>query len=205
MVIRLIFPVVFVVGRLLWIQVLHPERLIAEGNARVLRNYHFEPARGKITDRHGRILAISIPVKTVDADPKILHENGVASDKKALAKLGEVLEIDPAELAEKIKDPTRRFVSLKHYLDVDKAEIVKSIGKDGIILNDSYRRFYPTGEVNSNLVGILNGDGVGVYGVEQSFNSYLTATATTRRAHKDRYNHIVENLSIVKAGMPVAI
>ena len=196
----LIFPVVFVVGRLLWIQVLHPERLIAEGNARVLRNYHFEPARGKITDRHGRILAISIPVKTVDADPKILHENGVASDKKALAKLGEVLEIDPAELAEKIKDPTRRFVSLKHYLDVDKAEIVKSIGKDGIILNDSYRRFYPTGEVNSNLVGILNGDGVGVYGVEQSFNSYLTATATTRRAHKDRYNHIVENLSIVKAG-----
>lgn len=188
------------VARLLWIQVLHPERLIAEGNARVLRNYHFEPARGKITDRQGRILAISIPVKTVDADPKILHENGVASNKEAIAKLASILELDPKELSEKIKDPSRRFVHLKHYLEIDKVQAVKEIAKDGIILNDSYRRYYPTGEVNANLVGILNGDGVGVYGVEQSFNSYLTATATTRTAHKDRYDHVIENLGIVKAG-----
>ncbi len=188
------------VARLLWIQVLHPERLIAEGNARVLRNYHFEPARGKITDRQGRILAISIPVKTVDADPKILHENGVASNKEAIAKLASILELDPKELSEKIKDPSRRFVHLKHYLEIDKVQSVKEIAKDGIILNDSYRRYYPTGEVNANLVGILNGDGVGVYGVEQSFNSYLTATATTRTAHKDRYDHVIENLGIVKAG-----
>ena len=101
------------VARLLWIQVLHPERLIAEGNARVLRNYHFEPARGKITDRQGRILAISIPVKTVDADPKILHENGVASNKEAIAKLASILELDPKELSEKIKESFKTFCSLK--------------------------------------------------------------------------------------------
>ena len=101
----LISVIVVIVARLLWIQVLHPERLIAEGNARVLRNYHYEPARGKITDRQGKILAISIPVKTVDADPKVLHEKGIAKDKKAIAKLAEILEIDPLELADKIKDP----------------------------------------------------------------------------------------------------
>ena len=196
----LISVIVVIVARLLWIQVLHPERLIAEGNARVLRNYHYEPARGKITDRQGKILAISIPVKTVDADPKVLHEKGIAKDKKAIAKLAEILEIDPLELADKIKDPSRRFVHLKHYLDIDKAKQLQEIAKDGIILNDSYRRYYPTGKVNSNLVGILNGEGVGVYGVEQSFNSYLTATATTHSAHKDRYNHVIENLGIVKAG-----
>ena len=196
----LVSVIVVIIARLLWIQVLHPERLIAEGNARVLRNYHYEPARGKITDRQGKILAISIPVKTVDADPKVLHEKGIAKDKKAIAKLAEILELDPQELSEKIKDPSRRFVHLKHYLDIEKAQLLQEIAKDGIILNDSYRRYYPTGEVNSNLVGILNGDGVGVYGVEQSFNSYLTATATTRSAHKDRYNHVIENLGIVKAG-----
>lgn len=89
---------------------------------------------------------------------------------------------------------------LKHYLETDKAKEVRKISKTGIILNDSYRRHYPTGEINSNLVGLLNGDGVGVYGVEQSFNSYLTSTASTKLAKKDRYNHIVENLGTVKKG-----
>ena len=39
------------IGRLVWIQILYPDTLIKEGNARIVRNYHFEPARGLITDR----------------------------------------------------------------------------------------------------------------------------------------------------------
>src|SRR5574344_310783 len=70
----------FIITRLLWIQILHPEALIAEGNARVVRNYHYEPPRGLITDRNGKILAISVPVKTVAADPKGLHEDGTYDD-----------------------------------------------------------------------------------------------------------------------------
>src|SRR5574344_798737 len=73
--------VCYLVGRLLWIQVLYPEKLIAEGNARVIRNYQYEPPRGLITDRNGKIFALSVPVKTVDAVPRWLHEEGVYADK----------------------------------------------------------------------------------------------------------------------------
>lgn len=191
---------IYILARLFWIQVLYPENLIREGNARVVRNYHYEPPRGLITDRNGKILAISVPVKSVEADPKFLHEEGVYDDPSKMKKLASILEIDVNELYKKTKDPTRRYVHLKHYLETDKAKEVRRISKTGIILNDSYRRHYPTGEINSNLVGILNGDGVGVYGVEQSFNSYLTSTASTKLAKKDRYNHIVENLGTVKKG-----
>lgn len=161
---------IYILARLFWIQVLYPENLIREGNARVVRNYHYEPPRGLITDRNGKILAISVPVKSVEADPKFLHEEGVYDDPSKMKKLASILEIDVNELYKKTKDPTRRYVHLKHYLETDKAKEVRKISKTGIILNDSYRRHYPTGEINSNLVGILNGDGVGVYGVEQSFN-----------------------------------
>lgn len=191
---------IYILARLFWIQVLYPENLIREGNARVVRNYHYEPPRGLITDRNGKILAISVPVKSVEADPKFLHEEGIYDDPSKMKKLASILEIDVNELYKKTKDPTRRYVHLKHYLETDKAKEVRKISKTGIILNDSYRRHYPTGEINSNLVGILNGDGVGVYGVEQSFNSYLTSTASTKLAKKDRYNHIVENLGTVKKG-----
>lgn len=190
----------YLLGRLYWIQVLHPERLIAEGNARVVRNYHYEPPRGLIVDRNGKILAISVPVKTVDADPKMLHEKGIYADRAAMEKIAKILELNVSDLYKKTEDRTRRFVHLKHYLEVDKAKELKNIAKEGIILNDSYLRHYPTGEVNANLIGILNGESNGVYGVEQSFNSYLSSTATTELAKKDRYDHIIENLGVVKQG-----
>lgn len=190
----------FLVGRLLWIQVLHPERLIAASDARVVRNYYYEPPRGLITDRQGRILAISVPVKSVDADPKLLHESGVATDPKRIARLAAILEQDPQDLEEKISDPGKRFVHLKRYLELKDAKTLKSLGGDGIILHDSYRRFYPTGTVNSTLVGILNGEGEGVYGVEQSFNSYLSSTETKQKARKDRYDRVVENLEVLQQG-----
>lgn len=188
------------IGRLVWIQILYPDVLIKEGNARIVRNYHFEPARGLITDRFGKILAISVPVKTVDADPKVMHENGVVADDQAMTQIARILEIDKNELYEKVKDPKRRFVHLKHYLDPEKASELKKLCKDSLILHDSYRRYYPTGEVNAGLVGILNGEGEGVYGVEQSFNSYLTALETTKVAHKDSYNNIIENLATLQEG-----
>ena len=190
----------YLLGRLYWIQVLHPERLIAEGNARVVRNYHYEPPRGLIVDRNGKILAISVPVKTVDADPKMLHEKGIYADRAAMEKIAKILELNVSDLYKKTEDRTRRFVHLKHYLEVDKAKELKNIAKEVIILNDSYLRHYPTGVVNANLIGILNGEGNGVYGVEQSFNSYLSSTATTELAKKDRYDHIIENLGVVKQG-----
>lgn len=191
----------FIVGRLLWIQVLHPDRLLAEGNARVVRSYHYEPPRGLITDRNGEILAISIPVQTVDADPKVLHESGVYDDQGTMQKIADILEISVRELKTKTIDPKRRFVHLKHYLDESKAKELRVIGRGGILLNDSYRRMYPTGADCAPLVGILNGEGAGVYGIEQSFNRYLTSSASSRKANKDRFGHVIENLGITKTGI----
>ena len=196
----LIATTTVIVSRLLWIQVLHPEKLIAEGNMRVLRSYHYEPPRGLITDRNGRILAISIPVKTVIADPKRLAEEGFYNDPKNIEKVSAILEIKKDVLIKKIENRTKRYALLKNYLDPEKAKALKAISKKGFILEDTYLRRYPTGEANASLVGIINGDGVGVYGVEQSFNSYLTSTKTTNLARKDIYNHIFENIATVKQG-----
>ena len=196
----LIATTAVIVSRLLWIQVLHPEKLIAEGNMRVLRSYHYEPPRGLITDRNGRILAISIPVKTVIADPKRLTEEGFYNDPKNIEKVSAILEIKKDVLIKKIENRTKRYALLKNYLDPEKAKELKAISKKGFILEDTYLRRYPTGEANASLVGIINGDGVGVYGVEQSFNSYLTSTKTTNLARKDIYNHIFENIATVKQG-----
>ena len=48
----------------------------APGDMRSLRVQEVSTARGMITDRSGRPLAVSVPVKAIWADPKELHDAG---------------------------------------------------------------------------------------------------------------------------------
>jgi cell division protein FtsI (penicillin-binding protein 3) len=62
--------------------------LVRQGDMRSLRVQEVSTARGMITDRSGRPLAVSVPVKAIWADPKELHDaGGVTLDTrwKALA------------------------------------------------------------------------------------------------------------------------
>lgn len=190
----------FLTGRLLYLQVLEPEFLVKEGNLRVLRNYSFEPARGLITDRQGKILAISVPVKLVAADPAQLHEKKVVHNPDLVRKIAALVDLTPQELFSRIQNPKRRYVKLNSYVAVDKARELEAMKIPGLFIEDNYKRYYPTGEVNATLVGLLNSEGAGVYGIEQSFNSYLSAQSSTRAAHKDSEGHIIENLGVLKEG-----
>lgn len=190
----------FLVFRLLVIQVLEPERLIKEGNSRVMRAFSFEPARGLITDRRGKILAISVPVKSVYADGKVFQDGKLLGNPKLLAKIAAIIEVDPQKLGQLLKNPKKRHIRLKQYLSLEKAKELEDLHIPGLSITDNYQRTYPTGEVNAQLVGILNSEGNGVYGVEQSFNSYLSATSSKSMAKKDLHGHIIENMGVLKEG-----
>ena len=135
-----LLSVVFLVSRLLWIQVLHPERLIKEGNSRIIRNYKYEPARGLITDRNGKILALSVPVKSVYADAYELNEKKITHDPDLLRKIASILEITPQELFERVQDPKRRHVRLKQYLALNKAQELEKLKLPGFLIQDNYQR-----------------------------------------------------------------
>ena len=190
----------FLVTRLLIIQVLSPEKLIREGNSRVLRAFSFEPPRGLITDRRGKILAISVPVKSVYADARVMAEAGFTDDDGQMKKVAAILEVEESRLRELLGDPARRSVRLKRYLSPERARRLEELRVPGLSIADNYQRSYPTGEVNAQLVGMLNADGNGVYGVEQSFNSYLAATSSKSMAKKDLHGHIIENMGVIQEG-----
>lgn len=190
----------FLISRLLYIQIINPDLLIKEGNSRILRSYSFEPARGLITDRRGKILAISVPVKSIYADAKILKDKKVTYNPELLRQIASIIEIDVKELFDKIQNPRKRHIRLKQYLSLEKAQVLSNLKVPGILITDNYQRFYPTGEVNAQLVGFLNSDGVGVYGVEQSFNSYLSAVSSKSLAKKDIKGHIIENIGVIQEG-----
>ena len=190
------------VARLLWIQVLHPDPLIKAGDDRIVRNYNYMPPRGTIYDRNGTLLAISIPVKIIEGDAQRFHEYGIYDKKEVMAEIAKTLDVETSWLYEKLKDSSRRRVPLVKALEPDRALKLEKLAKDCFIISDSYKRSYPTGFVNASLVGILDGQGNGIYGVEQSFNSYLTAQGSVTKMRKDRYNNVIESIGTVKESSP---
>lgn len=191
------------VVRLYWIQIYEPGRLIKEGNSRVIRSYKYLPPRGIITDRFGQLLAISVPSKEVYADPKMLYETKFIFNADKIKELANILEIEPASLLNMLKDKRLREKRIKKYLPIDKAQALAELKIPGIYFKDTYMRYYPTGNANSNLIGILNAKDEGAFGIEDTFDTYLSSMESKRIGIKDLSGQVIENvktLSEAKAG-----
>ena len=62
-------------ARMAYIQIIEPDMLKKQGDLRSLRVTKNTVQRGSILDRNGAELAISVPVETVWADPKVILES----------------------------------------------------------------------------------------------------------------------------------
>lgn len=183
-------------ARVAWLQVINPEKLVREGDLRSLRVEAIPAARGIISDRNGKPLAVSVPVSAVWADAKqIIAQGGVGYDKRWKA-LSETLGLSLAQLSQRINsNPKGRFIYLARQLEPSLGDYIKKLKIEGIHLNQESRRYYPAGEVASQVVGFTNIDGEGIEGVEKSFNSWLIGEAGQRVVRKDRQGRVVEDIA----------
>jgi cell division protein FtsI (penicillin-binding protein 3) len=92
----------FLLGRVAWLQVISPDMLVRQGDMRSLRVQEVSTARGMITDRSGRPLAVSVPVKAIWADPKELHDAGGVTLDNRWKALADALNMPLDQLASRI-------------------------------------------------------------------------------------------------------
>ena len=129
-VIMLVFGVL--AARAAYIQVIEPDELIQQGDNRTLRTRDMPTYRGLITDRNGVELAVSVPVRAIYADPKVIHENNGFEEERRWEALADVLRQDVNELKEKVANPKRRFVYLQRQVSPAMAEYVDKLDIPGI-------------------------------------------------------------------------
>ncbi len=180
-------------GRGVYLQNFHKKFLQEKGDARYSRTLVLSAHRGKITDRHGELLAISSPVESVWASPPDVEIS--ATQTKQIADL---LEIKTADLSKKLVNSEREFVYLKRRISPELAAQVMKVGVSGIYLQREYKRYYPAGDVTAHLVGFTGLDDKGQEGFELAMNDALSGKEGSRRVIKDRAGHIIEDLQAVK-------
>lgn len=189
------------IGRAAYIQIIEPEKLRHESDMRTLRTTSREVQRGLITDRNGDMLAVSVPVRAVWADPKVVHDKNGFVDMRRWQALADVLHEPVDDIVNRVRsNPTKRFTYLKRQVTPAVADYIDQLRLPGIYLKSESRRYYPAGEITSQLVGITNIDDVGIEGIENTYNNWLTGTPSKQKVRKSRDGHVVERLDIVQEG-----
>ncbi|CAN4275311.1 FtsI Cell division protein FtsI/penicillin-binding protein 2 [Methylophilaceae bacterium] len=184
-------------GRVVYLQGIHDEFYKDKGNARYSRNLILTSQRGKITDRNGQLLAVSMPVESVWASPP-----DVLLDAAKTKQLANLLGMQEEVIKSKLVNTERGFVYLKRRMSPEDAAKVMKLGIPGIDLRREYKRYYPAGEVTAHMVGFTgpgdkgSGD-KGLEGFELALNSALSGKDGNRRVIKDRSGHIIDDLQAV--------
>ena len=186
--------VAILVGRALYLHLMHRDFLQAQGEARLLRTLPLPAHRGRLLDRRGEPLAVSTPVSSVWVTP--------AQFISARARWGELtalLEIPPAHLETLLQQRMEReFVYLKRHLPPPKAEQVRALHLPGVHLQREYRRYYPAGKITAHAVGFTNIDDIGQEALELAFNPVLQGVPGSRRVLQDQYGKVLADLEVLQ-------
>jgi cell division protein FtsI (penicillin-binding protein 3) len=124
--------------------------------------------RADIVDRNGVLLATSLPMASLYANPKHVLDHEQAADK--LAKV--LPDLDRATILKRLNFEGS-FVWLHRNLTPEQQYHVNALGIPGLYFQKSERRVYPHGNLVSHVMGLTDVDGIGLSGLEKSFNDDL--------------------------------
>ena len=189
-------------------QILEKDFLQSEGSDRYLDRVEVPAHRGLITDRRGDVLALSTPVVSVAANPRVL-----GTDVAQTLALAKALKMDAGQLRARLaRYSHRHFVYLKRRLPPSDAQHVMAVAKAngirGVHLEREYKRYYPAGEVFAHVLGFTDVDDRGQEGLELAMDRVLRGEPGAKRVLRDGRRQVVddvENIRTPRAGNHLAL
>lgn len=170
-------------ARAFWIQVVNQDFYVDQGQKRYQRTLELDATRGRIVDRNGSMLAVSLATYEIWASPKLIDEAG-------FAPLSKLLDLPAEELRRRLNGD-KTFVLLKRQVDADTAGHLSRLGLAGITQIADSKRFYPEGESAAHVVGFTDIEDNGQEGVELAANEQLLGVPGQREVIRDRLGRVV--------------
>ena len=200
--IRIVFIIIFIfilmlvlLGRIGYLQFVEGNFLQTKATSQQTLTETISAKRGTIYDATGQVLAISYDTDKVYINPSEIEKD---SDKELIAQgISSILDIDSAELTVKLNESKKRLLVAS---DVEKETIDKLKEwknnlkiKTGISIESSTSRYYPSHNLASTVIGFVGTDNQGLYGIENSWDSFLSGTSGKSVSLKDASQSEIAN------------
>ena len=123
--------------------------------------------RGTIRDRNGAILATSVELRSLYAIPARIPDIEGTSQRLAV-----LLGRDVASIRERLVSGAE-WVFVARRLPEESANAIAALAIPGLGFENEPKRLYPNEDIAAHLLGFVNDDGVGQYGVEGRYDRLL--------------------------------
>jgi len=165
--------------RLGYVQGIRSDAYAAEARAQRVRKIVLPARRGTIFDRNGDELAVSIPARTIYANPKAIKDPA-----KVAGELAPLLHTDAYSVEQILRRPSP-FVYVARRIGVVTAAQIEKLKEPGIGVLDEPRRLYPGGGLAANVLGFIGTDYHGLSGIEYGYDQLLNGTPGWRVLEED--------------------
>lgn len=175
-----------IIGRLAWLQVVKHDHYAGKAIQSQQRKGSVMAARGTISDRDGKELALTLLADSVFVDQKQFKND--EERRKAAGILSSLLGAGEPDLLKKLTG-SDGFVWLQRKLDPEKSHALFNTLQEqkitGIAIRQEPQRLYPNESLAAHVVGFVGADDIGQAGLEQKFNDMLTGKPGQIRWDRD--------------------
>ncbi len=124
--------------------------------------------RGCIYDSHGHYLAVPSIVYDVGATPR-----SITDPVQVAAVLAPLVQVREQDLFTKLSQKDRSWIPLAQGLSAPQGRAIKDLKLLGIKLDVRPGRYYPEGRLAASVLGFVNSEQRGYYGVEEYYDLRL--------------------------------
>ena len=128
--------------------------------------------RGSIYDCHGHFLAVPLLVYDVGVTPR-----SVTDPVQVAGLLAPLLNLPETELSAKLSQKDVPWLPLAQGLSAPQGQAIKALHLLGLQLDVRPGRYYPEGRLAAAVLGFVNSEQRGYYGLEEYYDSRLRGSA----------------------------
>ena len=165
--------------QLVRIQILDHKKYTSLAFSQQFKKQDIPTRRGVIFDRNGLMLAESVQVGSVFADPLAIKDK-----KKTAQVISQVLGLNETKV-EKLLNKKKRFVWIKRRILDEQKDVLSKLNLKGIGFRNEYKRVYPYEKLCSHILGFTDIDQNGLEGIERSLNQVIAGSKGSRVVEKD--------------------
>jgi cell division protein FtsI (penicillin-binding protein 3) len=147
---------ILIEGRLVQLQVVRHDTLKVEATKRQVRWETLPGRRGDIVDRRGSVLAHTVQLPTIIADPQQIEDAPKAVEQLCSA-LGDCTPAGRHDLLRELSGP-KQFVYVARYASHEQGDRVAALGLAGVRITLESRRQYLNDELLAHTLGFVGTD-----------------------------------------------
>jgi cell division protein FtsI/penicillin-binding protein 2 len=166
-------------------QVVEHHRFIAWAEAEHKDELVIPARRGDIRDQTGHMLATDFVEYDISASPQIIGDVAGTAER-----LQEYLDLSSEEIIA-LMTTDKPWVPLQNGVSQVNGEAILRMDIVGVQIESRSKRVYPEGELGAHLLGFVNNNGNGFYGVEGYYDNLLKGTPGLQAGERSPFGEMI--------------